>query len=182
MLLTNDKKSSSEIKSDCPSTITIDSFVPEIIISISLDSNWDTVGFIINSPSNPTGGVWSNKAIKKVLDLADKHDIWVFSDECYEQLVYENRFISPATFVDKNYKILTFQSCSKTYAMTGWRIGYTAGNKNVIKAMSKLQGQSTSCPNSIAQMAAIEALTGNQSIVQTMRNAFLKRRDLKLWR
>ena len=79
--------------------------------------------------------------------------------------------------MDNYDKILTFQSCSKTYAMTGWRIGYTAGNKNVIKAMGKLQGQSTSCPNSIAQAAAIEALTGDQTEVKVMREEFKKRRD-----
>jgi aspartate aminotransferase len=78
----------------------------------------------------------------------------------------------------KNYdKVLTFQSCSKTYAMTGWRIGYAAGDKRVIKAMGKLQGQSTSCPNSIAQAAAIEALTGEQSEVAIMRIEFKKRRN-----
>jgi aspartate aminotransferase len=74
-------------------------------------------------------------------------------------------------------KVLTFQSCSKTYAMTGWRIGYTAGDEKVIKAMEKLQGQSTSCPSSIAQVAAIEALIGDQSEVTIMRNVFKKRRD-----
>jgi len=74
-------------------------------------------------------------------------------------------------------KVLTFQSCSKTYAMTGWRIGYTAGDEKVIKAMGKLQGQSTSCPSSIAQVAAIEALIGDQSEVTIMRNVFKKRRD-----
>ncbi len=140
--------------------------------------NKHTKGIIINSPSNPTGGVWSNEAILRVLKIAQDNNIWVFSDECYEQLTYENKFISPATLIENKEKILTFQSCSKTYAMTGWRIGYTAGNQNIIKAMSKLQGQSTSCPNSIAQVAAIEALIGKQNMVSTMKNAFHKRRDL----
>jgi len=137
-----------------------------------------TKGIIINSPSNPTGGVWSNQAIKKTLEISKKHDLWVFSDECYEQLTYDDIFTSIATLTDDQKKILTFQSCSKTYAMTGWRIGYTAGNKNIIKAMSKLQGQSTSCPNSIAQHAAMEALIGNQGFVSEMRNVFKKRRKL----
>jgi len=137
---------------------------------------FNTKGIIINSPSNPTGGVWSNEAIIKVIELAKKFDAWVFSDECYEQLTYDKPYISTAALDNNNSKILTFQSCSKTYAMTGWRIGYTAGNSDVIKAMTKLQGQSTSCPNSIAQKAAIEALTGDQSIVSTMRNTFKKRR------
>ena len=137
-----------------------------------------TKGIIINSPSNPTGGVWSDDAVQKVLDVAEENNLWVFSDECYEQLTYDTKYTSTATFADNTNKILTFQSCSKTYAMTGWRIGYTAGNTDVIKAMSKLQGQSTSCPNSIAQFAAIEALTGDQSEVHNMRNAFNLRRNL----
>ena len=136
-----------------------------------------TKGIIINSPSNPTGGVWSDEAVLKVLEIAEKAGAWVFSDECYEQLTYDRTYISTAMLGENTKKVLTFQSCSKTYAMTGWRIGYTAGNEKVIKAMDKLQGQSTSCPNSIAQVAAIEALTGDQSEVAKMRDIFKKRRD-----
>ena len=136
-----------------------------------------TKGIIINSPSNPTGGVWSDEAVLKVLEIAEKADAWVFSDECYEQLTYDRTYISTAMLGENTKKVLTFQSCSKTYAMTGWRIGYTAGNETVIKAMEKLQGQSTSCPNSIAQVAAIEALTGDQTEVAKMRDIFKKRRD-----
>tara|TARA_B000000532_G_scaffold242822_1_gene237586 strand:- start:64 stop:1248 length:1185 start_codon:yes stop_codon:yes gene_type:complete len=138
----------------------------------------NTKGIIINSPSNPTGGVWSDFAIQKTLELSHHHDLWIFSDECYEQLVYEGNFKSIATLSNDKNKILTFQSCSKTYSMTGWRIGYTAGNKDVIKAMSKLQGQSTSCPNSVAQYAAVEALNGDQSQVRKMAQVFDKRRKL----
>ena len=136
-----------------------------------------TKGIIINSPSNPTGGVWSDEAVLKVLEIAEKAGAWVFSDECYEQLTYDRTYISTAMLGENTKKVLTFQSCSKTYAMTGWRIGYAAGNETVIKAMEKLQGQSTSCPNSIAQVAAIEALTGDQSEVAKMRDIFKKRRD-----
>ena len=128
---------------------------------LQMKINSNTKGLIINSPSNPTGGVWSDEAVLKVLDLCQNKDIWIFSDECYEQLVYSDDFKSIASLTNQNNKILTFQSCSKTYAMTGWRIGYTVGDKNVIKGMSKLQGQSTSCPNSIAQYAAAEALIGD---------------------
>jgi len=140
----------------------------------------NTKGIIINSPSNPTGGVWGDEAILRLLDLCkNRKDIWIFSDECYEQLTYEMPFKSIASLTD-NKQIITFQSCSKTYAMTGWRIGYIAGNKKVVKAIGKLQGQSTSCPNSIAQYAAIEALTGDQSCIFKMKNLFLKRRNLIL--
>jgi aspartate aminotransferase len=136
-----------------------------------------TKGIIINSPSNPTGGVWSDEAVLKVLEIAETAGVWVFSDECYEQLTYDRTYISTAMLGENTEKVLTFQSCSKTYAMTGWRIGYTAGDEKVIKAMEKLQGQSTSCPSSIAQVAAIEALIGDQSEVTIMRNVFKKRRD-----
>mgnify|MGYP001221887199 CR=1 FL=1 len=140
--------------------------------------NHNTKGIIINSPSNPTGGVWSDEAIKRTIDIARTHSLWVFSDECYEQLTYDIPFNSTYKLCPDYNRILTFQSCSKTYAMTGWRIGYTCGNKDVIKAMSKLQGQSTSCPNSIAQFAATEALLGQQESVKKMKEAFKIRRDL----
>ena len=138
----------------------------------------NTKGIIINSPSNPTGGVWSDEAIKKTLSIAKKNDLWVFSDECYESLTYDCAFTSIQNFDLNNEKILTFQSCSKTYSMTGWRIGYAAGHPAIIKAMGKLQGQSTSCPNSIAQYAALEALSGDQSEVLKMKKVFKRRRDL----
>ena len=140
--------------------------------------NKNTKGMIINSPSNPTGGVWSDEAVKRTIDIAKSNSLWVFSDECYEQLTYNIDFRSTFDLCSDYDRILTFQSCSKTYAMTGWRIGYTCGDSEVIKAMSKLQGQSTSCPNSIAQYAAAAALTGDQSSVATMKKAFHKRRDL----
>ena len=142
--------------------------------------NDKTKGVIVNSPSNPTGGVWSNEAMLEVYDICRNKNIWMFSDECYEQLVYNQTFDSLASLVPDSSRVLTFQSCSKTYAMTGWRIGYTIGDSKIISAMSKLQGQSTSCPNSIAQYAATEALLGNQQCVIEMRKVFEKRRNLIL--
>ena len=140
-----------------------------------------TKGIIINSPSNPTGGVWSDGAINKLLKFLKAYpEVWIFSDECYEQLTYDKPFKSIASFDVDNNKIITFQSCSKTYAMTGWRIGYIAGDPDLVKAIGKLQGQSTSCPNSIAQYAAIEALTGSQGYVKKMRDIFKDRRELIL--
>ena len=140
--------------------------------------NKNTKGIIINSPSNPTGGVWRDEAIKRTLSIAKANNLWVFSDECYESLTYDSDFTSIQKFDSNNNKILTFQSCSKTYSMTGWRIGYTAGHPEIIKAMAKLQSQSTSCPNSIAQYAALEALSGDQSEVLKMKQTFKRRRDL----
>lgn len=135
-------------------------------------------GVIINSPSNPTGGVWSRDAVNRILELAGIHNWVVISDECYERLVYEGDFISAQALNDKRVEVLTCMSLSKTYAMTGWRIGYAAGRKELIKAMAKIQGQATSCANSIGQKAAIEALNGDQTAVEEMRQRFLRRRDL----
>ena len=138
-------------------------------------------GLILNSPSNPTGGVWSEEALIKMLKIAKKHNWIVISDECYERLVYDGEFTSTEK-INRDYNInatiITCLSLSKTYAMTGWRIGYSAGPEYMIKAMAKIQGQATSCANSIGQVAGIEALTGSQECVQNMKEAFKKRRDL----
>ena len=138
-------------------------------------------GLILNSPSNPTGGVWGEEAIVKMLKIAKKHNWIVISDECYERLVYDGEFTSTEKINrdnNINATIITCLSLSKTYAMTGWRIGYSAGPEYMIKAMAKIQGQATSCANSIGQVAGIEALTGSQECVQNMKEAFKKRRDL----
>ena len=138
-------------------------------------------GLILNSPSNPTGGVWSEEALIRMLKIAKKHNWIVISDECYERLVYDGEFTSTEK-INRDYNInatiITCLSLSKTYAMTGWRIGYSAGPEYMIKAMAKIQGQATSCANSIGQVAGIEALTGSQECVQNMKEAFKKRRDL----
>jgi len=138
-------------------------------------------GVIINSPSNPTGGVWSKDSIVNLLKLAKEQQWVVISDECYERLIYDGDFMS-AEKLNQLHNIgatvVTCMSLSKTYAMTGWRIGYAAGPNTIIKAMSKIQGQATSCANSVGQKAGITALLGDQSCVEEMKNAFLKRRDL----
>ena len=138
-------------------------------------------GVIINSPSNPTGGVWNNNAIINLLKLAKKHDWLVISDECYERLVYNGDFTSAEKLNQINNigaSVITCMSLSKTYAMTGWRIGYAAGPSDIIKAMSKIQGQATSCANSIGQKAGIAALLGDQTCVDEMKESFLNRRNL----
>ena len=138
-------------------------------------------GVIINSPSNPTGGVWSSDSIIKILKIAKEENWSIISDECYERLTYDRNFISIEK-LNREHKIgarvITCMSLSKTYAMTGWRIGYAAGPLKIIKAMAKIQGQATSCANSIGQKAAIAALSGNQSCVEEMKLKFLRRRDL----
>jgi len=138
-------------------------------------------GVIVNSPSNPTGGVWSAEALIRLLNIAAKRDWTVISDECYERLIFDGEFIS-AEKLNRDHnigaRVITCMSLSKTYAMTGWRIGYAAGDKTIIKAMGKIQGQATSCANSIGQRAAIAALTGDQQPAEEMRLKFKKRRDL----
>jgi len=142
--------------------------------------NSKTKGIIINSPSNPTGGVWSSDAIDKILDISKKNNLIVISDECYEKIVFDDQYISAEKLNYYNTEVVTCMSLSKTYAMTGWRIGYTVGNQNIIRAMSKLQGQATSCANSIGQKAAIAALTGDQRCVERMKNKYKERRDLMI--
>ena len=141
----------------------------------------DVKGVIVNSPSNPTGGVWSEDALLRLLKIAKENHWVVISDECYERLVYEGEFYSTEK-LNRDHQIganvVTCLSLSKTYAMTGWRIGYAAGPRDIINAMSKIQGQATSCANSIGQKAGIEALMGDQRCVEEMKAAFNKRRDL----
>ena len=143
----------------------------------------NTKAVLINSPSNPTGSVWNNEIIEKILKICKKNNWIVVSDECYEKLVYDTDYQCAELINSRkkiNANVITIQSMSKTYAMTGWRIGYTAGDQNIINAMSKIQGQATSCPNSIAQKAAIEALTGNQKEINDMKKIFKKRRKVMI--
>lgn len=135
-------------------------------------------GVIINSPSNPTGGVWSTAATVRLLEIAARHNWTVIADECYERLVYGETFTSAEKLNTVGARIVTCLSMSKTYAMTGWRIGYAVAEPLLAKAMAKHQGQATSCPNSIGQMAAIAALDGDQAPVEEMRRTFQERRDL----
>ena len=161
-------------------TIPEKNFEPDFEDLMSKDLD-DVKGLILNSPSNPTGGIWSADALIKLLAMAKEKKWVVISDECYERLVYEGEFISTEKINrdhEINATVLTCLSLSKTYAMTGWRIGYSAGPVKIIKAMSKIQGQATSCANSIGQKAGIMALQGDQKCVIKMRAAFKKRRNL----
>ena len=154
-------------------------FEPDISDIIAAE-NKNVKGIIINSPSNPTGSVWSKKIILEILKLAKEKNWVVISDECYERLVFDGQHtVSKKLAIDNNIdaNIVTCMSMSKTYAMTGWRIGYAFGNVDIINAMSKIQGQATSCANSIGQVASIEALVGDQSAVDQMIIVFKKRRD-----
>jgi len=132
----------------------------------------------LNSPSNPSGAIVEPNEIRKIANLAIEHNFYVISDEVYEHFIYgNNEHLSIASLNEeiKNLTILS-NSVSKTYAMTGWRIGYSAGNKEIIKAMDNLQSHSTSNPSNIAQYAALEALNGPQDSVKQMVKAFDERR------
>jgi aspartate aminotransferase len=137
-----------------------------------------TKALILNSPSNPTGFIYDRKALEEIAAIAAKHNIYVIADEVYEKLVYDGHEHISIASLGKEIKALTIvvNALSKSHAMTGWRIGYAAGPKDIIKAMTNIQSQSTSNPNSIAQKAAVTALTGPQDSVGIMRAEFDKRR------
>ena len=140
-----------------------------------------TKWLILNSPSNPSGAAYSRAELKALTDVLLKHPhVWVLSDDMYEHLVYDDfAFTTPAQVEPKLYdRTLTMNGVSKSYCMTGWRIGYGAGPEQLIKAMAKLQSQSTSNPSSIAQWAAVEALNGPQDFIASNNKVFKERRDL----
>lgn len=133
---------------------------------------------ILNSPSNPAGAVYTRKELSGIAEVCLKHGIWVISDDIYEKLIYEGEHVSFASLSPELLDItITVNGVSKAYAMTGWRIGYAGGPKEVIKAMGDLQSHATSNPTSIAQKAALAALTGPTEPLERMRQEFKKRRD-----
>ena len=136
---------------------------------------------ILNSPSNPTGAAYSEAELKALGEVLERHEhVWVFADDMYEHIVYDGfRFRTIAEVCPSLYeRTLTVNGCSKAYAMTGWRIGFAGGASWLVKAMAKLQSQSTSNPCSIAQAAAVAALTGPQDFLKARAAAFQRRRDL----
>ena len=140
-----------------------------------------TKWFIFNSPSNPTGAAYTAEELKALTDVLMKHpQVWIMSDDMYEHLTFDGfRFATPAEVEPGLYdRTLTCNGVSKAYAMTGWRIGYAGGPANLIKAMGTIQSQSTSNPCSIAQYAALEALTGPQDFLEENKALFQRRRDL----
>ncbi len=137
-----------------------------------------TRALVLNSPSNPTGMVYTEAELRAIADVAVKHNIYVISDEIYEHLIYEGERVSIASFGEeiKNLTII-INGVSKTYAMTGWRIGFLAAPAPIAKVISNLQSHATSNPNSIAQVATIAALNGTGEEVAMMKKEFKVRRD-----
>ncbi len=137
-----------------------------------------TKALVLNTPSNPTGMIYTEEELRAIADYAVKNDIYVVADEMYEHLVYNGyKHVSIASFNEEIYKrTITVSGLAKSYAMTGWRIGYTGSSEEIAKLMGSVQSHQTSNPNSIAQKAAVEALTGDQSKVEMMLMEFDIRR------
>ena len=137
-----------------------------------------TVAVILNSPSNPVGSLLDDDFIADVIKIAREKDLLIISDETYERITFENTYKSIAAYEGGIDVTLTVNSMSKTYSMTGWRLGFAAGAKELIKAMSKIQSQTTSNANSMTQKASAETLKGDQSVAEMMRNKYWERRDV----
>lgn len=138
-----------------------------------------TKALVLNTPSNPTGMIYTEEELRAIADVVVKKDIYVVADEMYEYLIYgDEKHVSIASFNEEIYKrTITCSGLSKSYAMTGWRIGYTGSSPEIAKLMSSIQSHATSNPNSIAQAAAVEALSGPQEMVESMKEEFDKRRQ-----
>ncbi len=138
-----------------------------------------TKWLIINSPSNPTGSCYTKKEIEDLSKVLIKNkNVHILSDDIYEHITYDNfKFFTIAQIKALKNRTLTMNGVSKSYSMTGWRIGYGAGPKDIIKAMAKIQSQSTTNPSSISQAAAVEALNGTQDFIKTRADSFKERRD-----
>ena len=138
-----------------------------------------TKWIILNSPSNPTGACYSENDIKAIAAVLEKHKhIYILSDDIYEHVTYEGfKFFTIAQIESLKDRVLTMNGVSKAYSMTGWRIGYAAGPKDIVKAIAKIQSQSTTNPSSISQAASVEALSGTQDFIKKRADSFQERRD-----
>ena len=147
----------------------------ELEKSITKRTKW----MILNSPSNPTGVCYTKRDIKDIAEVLIKHPhVYILSDDIYEHITYDGfKFFTIAQIDSLKERVLTMNGVSKAYAMTGWRIGYAAGSKEIIKAIAKIQSQSTTNPSSISQAAAVEALNGTQDFIKKRATSFQKRRD-----
>jgi len=156
-----------------------DGFVPDVD-EIKKHVTKKTKLVVLNTPHNPTGAVVPKNVLEEIGGLAVEHDLILLLDEVYERIVYEAKHFSLATHSDLKDRTITVFSLSKTYAMTGWRIGYVVSHANTIKAMVKVGGYANACRTSFAQKAAIAALDGPQDCVENMVKEYRKRRDLMI--
>jgi aspartate aminotransferase len=133
---------------------------------------------LINSPNNPTGAVYSAATIERVIELAQRHNLWLISDECYDQIILDGSWTSPAALAPEDARIASVFTFSKSYSMTGWRIGYVAGSAELIDTATKVLESNSSCVSTISQVAAEAALDGPQDCVSEMVAAYRHRRDV----
>ena len=152
-------------------------FQPDIDALATLARDPRAKVLLTNSPSNPAGAVWPRQTIEAVLEIARANDLYLLSDEVYEEIVFEGEHFSPAT-LDEEGRIVTVFSSSKTYAMTGWRLGYLAAAPELADLIAKAQEPVISCATAVAQKAFEAALTGPQECVAEMREAYRRRRDV----
>jgi aspartate/methionine/tyrosine aminotransferase len=132
---------------------------------------------VVNNPNNPTGAVYPRETIEELAGFAVRHDLWLLSDECYDQLVFGAAAVGPASFLHDG-RVATVYTCSKTYSMTGWRLGYLVGSPRLIDQATKVIESSSSCASSVSQKAAEAALTGPQECVTDVVEAYRRRRDV----
>jgi aspartate/methionine/tyrosine aminotransferase len=133
---------------------------------------------VVNSPNNPTGAIYPRKTIEKLVDIAQRHNLWMISDECYDQIVLDGSWTSPASLAPDDPRIASVFTFSKTYSMTGWRLGYVAGSAELIDTATKVLESNSSCTSTISQVAAEAAIDGPQDCVTEMVTAYRRRRDL----
>ena len=133
---------------------------------------------VVNSPNNPTGAVYPVSTLARMIEIAQRHNLWLLSDECYDQIVLDGSWTSPASIAPGDPRIATVFTFSKTYSMTGWRLGYLVGNAELIDSATKVLESNSSCVSTISQVAAEAAITGPQGAVTEMVDAYRRRRDL----
>ncbi|HYM66740.1 MAG TPA: aminotransferase class I/II-fold pyridoxal phosphate-dependent enzyme [Patescibacteria group bacterium] len=163
-----------EVRYPCPPTL---GFQPDLDALRSLITPRTRV-IVVNSPNNPTGAVYPRKTMEALIALAQSHNLWFLSDECYDQIVLDGAWTSPAAMAPDDPRIVSAFTFSKTYSMTGWRIGYVTGSAEVIDTATKVLESSSSCVSTISQIAAEAALAGPQDCVGEMVAAYRRRRDL----
>lgn len=153
-----------------------DGYLPDLAAMESLITP-KTKMIITCNPGNPTGAVWPRETVQAVVELAKKHDLYLLSDEIYEELVFDGEHVPAAVFDDEG-RVITVSGFSKTYAMTGWRLGWAIADERLLAMINKMLEPLVSCPSSISQHAGIAALRGPQNAVKVMRDAYQARRDI----
>lgn len=154
-----------------------DGFLPDLDRLDHLAQESGAKVLMINTPGNPTGAVFPREVVEALVELAARHDMYLLSDECYEEIVFDGEHASPASLGGADHVLSVF-SMSKTYAMTGWRMGYVTGQRDLIDLVAKVQEPMISCATSIAQKAGQAALDGDQSCVRQMTGTYRDRRDM----